>query len=112
MRRRRTYLLRGARRTSQPPLTQKLRAQPNAGCALGLGLDARVLLERRARLRDIRQIGEVFRPRHHDVEVGSGQDALTVGLRIIVIVVALETAFMLALRYGPACRRRIRLTLG
>lgn len=43
---------------------------------------------------------------------GSGRDSLTVGLRIIVIVVALETAFMLALRYGPACRRRIRLVLG
>ena len=43
---------------------------------------------------------------------GSGQDTFTVGLRIIVIVVALETAFMLALRYGPACRRRIKLGLG
>ncbi|MER9306853.1 DedA family protein [Mesorhizobium sp. M0293] len=43
---------------------------------------------------------------------GSGQDSFTVGLRIIVIVVALETAFMLALRYGPACRRRIKLVLG
>ena len=43
---------------------------------------------------------------------GSGQDTLTVGFRIIVIVVALETAFMLALRYGPACRRRIKLVLG
>jgi len=43
---------------------------------------------------------------------GSGQDSFTVGLRIIVIVVALETAFMLALRYGPAWRRRIRLALG
>jgi membrane protein DedA with SNARE-associated domain len=43
---------------------------------------------------------------------GSGQDTFTVGLRIIVIVVALETAFMLALRYGPACRRRIKLVLG
>jgi len=43
---------------------------------------------------------------------GSGQDSFTVGLRIIVIVVALETAFMLALRYGPAWRRRIRLVLG
>ena len=43
---------------------------------------------------------------------GSGQDTFTVGFRIIVIVVALETAFMLALRYGPACRRRIRLMLG
>jgi membrane protein DedA with SNARE-associated domain len=41
-----------------------------------------------------------------------GQDSFTVGLRIIVIVVALETAFMLALRYGPACRRRIRLVRG
>ncbi|PBB27104.1 alkaline phosphatase [Mesorhizobium sp. WSM4312] len=43
---------------------------------------------------------------------GSGQDSFTVGLRIIVIVVVLETAFMLALRYGPAWRRRIRLALG
>ncbi|WP_322417694.1 DedA family protein [Mesorhizobium huakuii] len=43
---------------------------------------------------------------------GSGQDSFTVGLRIIVIVVALETVFMLALRYGPAWRRRIRLALG
>ncbi|WP_027060873.1 DedA family protein [Mesorhizobium loti] len=43
---------------------------------------------------------------------GSGQDTFTIGLRIIVIVVALETAFMLALRYGPACRRRIKLVLG
>lgn len=43
---------------------------------------------------------------------GSGQDSFTVGFRIIVIVVALETAFMLALRYGPAWRRRIRLMLG
>jgi membrane protein DedA with SNARE-associated domain len=43
---------------------------------------------------------------------GSSQDSFTVGLRIIVIVVALETAFMLALRYGPAWRRRIRLVLG
>jgi len=43
---------------------------------------------------------------------GSGQDSFTVGLRIIAIVVALETAFMLALRYGPAWRRRIRLALG
>jgi membrane protein DedA with SNARE-associated domain len=43
---------------------------------------------------------------------GSGQDSFTVGLRIIVIVVVLETAFMLALRYGPAWRRRIRLVLG
>ncbi|AEH87313.1 MULTISPECIES: DedA family protein [Mesorhizobium] len=43
---------------------------------------------------------------------GSGQDPFTVGLRIIVIVVALETAFMLALRYGPACRQRIRQVLG
>jgi membrane protein DedA with SNARE-associated domain len=43
---------------------------------------------------------------------GSDQDTFTVGFRIIVIVVALETAFMLALRYGPACRRRIRLMLG
>jgi len=43
---------------------------------------------------------------------GSGQDTFAVGLRIIVIVVALETAFMLALRYGPACRRRIKLVLG
>ncbi|KAA3441718.1 DedA family protein [Mesorhizobium sp. SARCC-RB16n] len=43
---------------------------------------------------------------------GSGQDSFTVGLRIIVIVVALETAFMLALRYGPTWRRRIRLMLG
>ena len=43
---------------------------------------------------------------------GSGQDSFTVGLRIIVTVVALETAFMLALRYGPAWRRRIRLMLG
>ncbi|WP_214473089.1 DedA family protein [Mesorhizobium sp. dw_380] len=43
---------------------------------------------------------------------GSGRDSFTVGLRIIVIVVALETAFMLALRYGPAWRRRIGLMLG
>ena len=43
---------------------------------------------------------------------GSGQDSFTVGLRIIVIVVALETVCMLALRYGPAWRRRIRLALG
>ncbi|ARP62065.1 alkaline phosphatase [Mesorhizobium sp. WSM1497] len=43
---------------------------------------------------------------------GSGRDSFTVGLRIIVIVVAVETAFMLALRYGPACRRRIKLALG
>jgi hypothetical protein len=43
---------------------------------------------------------------------GSGQDSFTVGLRIIAIVVTLETAFMLALRYGPAWRRRIRLGLG
>ncbi|WP_095200969.1 DedA family protein [Mesorhizobium carmichaelinearum] len=43
---------------------------------------------------------------------GSGQDSFTVGLRIIVIVVALETAFMLALRYGPAWRRRIKLVRG
>ncbi len=43
---------------------------------------------------------------------GSGKDTLTVGFRIIVIVVALETAFMLALRYGPTWRRRIRLALG
>ncbi|TPK65217.1 DedA family protein [Mesorhizobium sp. B2-4-15] len=43
---------------------------------------------------------------------GSGQDSLTIGFRIIVIVVMLETAFMLALRYGPAWRRRIRLVLG
>ena len=43
---------------------------------------------------------------------GSGQDSFTVGLRIIVIVVALETTFMLALRYGPACRRRLKLALG
>ncbi|WP_421914714.1 DedA family protein [Mesorhizobium sp.] len=43
---------------------------------------------------------------------GSGQDSLTVGFRIIVIVVALEAAFMLALRYGPAWRRRIKLALG
>ncbi|MBB6413444.1 DedA family protein [Mesorhizobium sangaii] len=43
---------------------------------------------------------------------GSGQDSFTVGFRVIVIVVALETAFMLALRYGPACRRRIRLVRG
>ncbi|TIT37098.1 MAG: DedA family protein [Mesorhizobium sp.] len=43
---------------------------------------------------------------------GSGQDSFTVGLRIIVIVVALEAAFMLALRYGPTWRRRIRLMLG
>lgn len=43
---------------------------------------------------------------------GSGQDSLTVGFRIIVIVVALETVFMMALRYGPACRRRIKLALG
>ena len=43
---------------------------------------------------------------------GSSQDSFTVGLRIIAIVVALETAFMLALRYGPAWRRRIRLALG
>ncbi|TSE01769.1 DedA family protein [Mesorhizobium intechi] len=42
---------------------------------------------------------------------GSGQDSFTVGLRIIVIVVALEAAFMLALRYGPAWLRRIRLAL-
>ncbi|TPM28124.1 DedA family protein [Mesorhizobium sp. B2-3-4] len=39
---------------------------------------------------------------------GSGKDPLTVGFRIIVIVLALETVFMLALRYGPACWRRIR----
>ncbi|TGQ78776.1 DedA family protein [Mesorhizobium sp. M8A.F.Ca.ET.207.01.1.1] len=43
---------------------------------------------------------------------GSGQDSFTVGLRIIVIVVALEAAFMLALRYGPTWRRRITLMLG
>ncbi|OBQ67730.1 DedA family protein [Mesorhizobium erdmanii] len=43
---------------------------------------------------------------------GSGQDSFTVGLRIIIIVVALETTFMLALRYGPAWRRRIRLERG
>jgi membrane protein DedA with SNARE-associated domain len=43
---------------------------------------------------------------------GSGQDTFAVGLRIIVVVVVLETAFMLALRYGPACRRRILLALG
>jgi len=43
---------------------------------------------------------------------GGGQDSLTVGFRIIVIVVALEVAFMLALRYGPAWRRRIKLALG
>ncbi|TPI30961.1 DedA family protein [Mesorhizobium sp. B3-2-1] len=43
---------------------------------------------------------------------GSGQDSFAVGLRIIVIVVALETAFMLVLRYGPTWRRRIRLMLG
>jgi membrane protein DedA with SNARE-associated domain len=43
---------------------------------------------------------------------GSGQDSFPVGLRIIVIVVALETVCMLALRYGPAWRRRIRLALG
>lgn len=43
---------------------------------------------------------------------GRGQDYFTVGLRIIVIVVALETAFMLALRYGGAWRRRIRLVFG
>lgn len=43
---------------------------------------------------------------------GDGQNSITVGFRIIVIVVALETAFMITLRYGPACRRRIRLMLG
>ncbi|UVK43414.1 DedA family protein [Mesorhizobium sp. AR07] len=43
---------------------------------------------------------------------GGGQDSITIGFRIIVIVVALETMFLLALRYGPACRRRIRLVLG
>jgi membrane protein DedA with SNARE-associated domain len=43
---------------------------------------------------------------------GSGQNTIAVGFRIIVIVVALETAFMLALRYGPAWRRRIKLALG
>jgi membrane protein DedA with SNARE-associated domain len=43
---------------------------------------------------------------------GSGRDSFTIGFRIIVIVVALETAFMLALRYGPAFRRRLKLVLG
>ncbi|QPC89241.1 DedA family protein [Mesorhizobium sp. INR15] len=43
---------------------------------------------------------------------GSGQDSLTIGFRIIVIVVALETAFMAALRYGPEWRRRISLVFG
>ncbi|ESX42515.1 hypothetical protein X764_11720 [Mesorhizobium sp. LSHC440A00] len=38
---------------------------------------------------------------------GSGRDSYAIGFRIIVIVLALETAFMLALRYGPACRRRL-----
>ena len=40
---------------------------------------------------------------------GSGRDSYAIGFRIIIIVLALETAFMLALRYGPAWRRRIRL---
>jgi membrane protein DedA with SNARE-associated domain len=40
---------------------------------------------------------------------GSGRDSYAIGFRIIVIVLALETAFMLALRYGPTWRRRIRL---
>ncbi|RWC31951.1 DedA family protein [Mesorhizobium sp.] len=43
---------------------------------------------------------------------GSGRNLFTVGLHIIVIVVALEAAFMLALRYGPACWRRIKLLFG
>lgn len=38
---------------------------------------------------------------------GSGRDSYAIGFRIIIIVLALETAFMLALRYGPACRRRL-----
>ena len=43
---------------------------------------------------------------------GSGRDSYAIGFRIIVIVVALEATFMLALRYGPAWRRRIRLLFG
>ncbi len=43
---------------------------------------------------------------------GGSQDSITVGFRIIVIVVVLETMFLLALRYGPACWRRFRLVLG
>ena len=43
---------------------------------------------------------------------GSGRDSYVIGFRIIVIVVALEATFMLALRYGPAWRRRIRLLFG
>ncbi len=43
---------------------------------------------------------------------GSGRDSYVIGFRIIVIVVALEATFMLALRYGSAWRRRIRLLFG
>ncbi|MBN9216928.1 MAG: VTT domain-containing protein, partial [Mesorhizobium sp.] len=43
---------------------------------------------------------------------GRGQDYYRVGFRIILIVVALETVFMLVLRYGGTWRRRIRLVFG
>lgn len=43
---------------------------------------------------------------------GGSHDLVAVGFRVIVIVVALETAFMLALRYGPGWWPRSRPARG